>query len=81
MKNIELNKLISKRITYLREQQNLTIEKLAYTSGISKGGLSEIENYKKEPKINTILKICSGLGISAKDFFDFIEIEDYTNSI
>ena len=59
----------------------LTIEKLAYQSGISKGGLSEIERNKKEPRAYTILKICSGLGITMKDFFDFEEINTFLSSL
>lgn len=81
MKNKNFNKLICQRILSLRKDNGLTIEKLAYQSGISKGGLSEIERNKKEPRAYTILKICSGLGITMKEFFDFKEIDDFTNSL
>ena len=72
MINKDFNKLICNRILTLRKEHNLKLEQLAYQSGISKGGLSEIER-------NTILKICSGLGITMKEFFDFQEIDDFTN--
>jgi len=77
MTNSEFSKIISIRIKNLRRKNNLTIEQLAYQSGISKGGLSEIERNMKEPKLYTILKLCSGLGITMKEFFNFPEIDKF----
>ena len=57
------------------------MEQLAYQSGISKGGLSEIERCLKEPKIGTILKICVCLNITIKEFFDFKEINDVASKL
>ena len=79
MINKNFNKLICNRISTLRKEHNLKLEQLAYQSGISKGGLSEIERNMKEPRAYTILRICSGLGITMKEFFDFQEIDDFTN--
>ena len=73
----EFTQLISKRIDVLRKQENLTIESLAYKSGLSKGGLSEILRGRKMPNPFTIAKVCAGLGIKLKDFYDFKEFEDY----
>lgn len=70
----ELNIKIANRIIYLREKHRLTMEKLAYESGISKGGLSEIERGMKEPRLSTLLKICETLNISIKDFFNFEDL-------
>lgn len=67
----ELNKKIAKKIISLRKDRKLTMEKLAYESGISKGGLSEIERGMKEPRLSTLLKICETLDISIKEFFNF----------
>ena len=74
------NQIICKRISDLRKQNNLTLEKLAYQSGISKGGLSEIERSMKEPRAYTIFKICAGLGITMKEFFNFEEIDNFVES-
>lgn len=63
----------------MRKERKMTLEQLAYRSEISKGGLSEIERNMKEPRAYTILKLCSGLGISMKEFFDFEEINDFMN--
>ena len=77
----EFNEIICNRIKSLRLQHNLTIEQLAYQSGISKGGLSEIERNMKEPRAYTIFKICVGLGISIDYFFNFDEIKKYSNKL
>ncbi len=76
----KLYKQIGERIRVLREMRGLTMEKLAYESDISKGGLSEIERGMKEPRISTLVKICETLEISMKDFFDFdITNENFNN--
>lgn len=81
MINQDFNKIICQRISSLRKEHKLTLEQLAYQSGISKGGLSEIERNMKEPRAYTILKICNGLGISMKDFFDFQELEIFSENL
>lgn len=81
MINKDFNEIICQRILRLRKEHHLTLEALAYQSGISKGGLSEIERNMKEPRAYTILKICNGLGISMKDFFNFKELEEFAISI
>ncbi len=81
MVNKKFNQIVCQRILELRIKHELTQEQLAYQSGISKGGLSEIERNMKEPRAFTILKICSGLGITMKEFFDFKEINDFMDII
>lgn len=81
MTNKEFNKIICSRIRTLRQSNKLTLEKLAYQSGISKGGLSEIERNMKEPRIYTILKICTALDITMEDFFRFQEINEYAKTL
>ena len=78
MINQDFNKIICQRIFQLRKERKMTLEQLAYQSGISKGGLSEMERNMKEPRAYTILKICSGLGISMKEFFDFDELDKFS---
>lgn len=59
----------------------MTLEQLAYQSGISKGGLSEIERNIKEPRAYTILKICNGLGITIAKFFQFETINNFASKL
>lgn len=65
----------------LRKEYKMTLEQLAYQSGISKGGLSEIERNMKEPRVYTILKICNGLNITIGEFFTFDEINDFATKL
>jgi DNA-binding XRE family transcriptional regulator len=44
-----------------RRKRGLTLEKLAYGIGISKGNLSEIESGKRDPRYWTLSKIADGL--------------------
>ena len=81
MINQDFNNIICERITSLRKERNMTLEQLAYQSGISKGGLSEIERNMKEPRAYTILKICNGLGITIAEFFTFDAINEFATKL
>ena len=81
MINQDFNEIICKRVHILRKESGLTLEQLAYQSGISKGGLSEIERNMKEPRAYTLLRICNGLGITMKDFFDFDQINNFASTL
>ena len=48
----------------MRRSRGITLKKLAYEMGISKGNLSEIENGKKGPRFFTLVAIAEGLEIS-----------------
>jgi transcriptional regulator with XRE-family HTH domain len=81
MTNENFNKIICNRISTLRKEKKMTLEQLAYQSGISKGGLSEIERKMKEPRVYTILKICNGLDITISEFFNFNEINEFSSTL
>lgn len=66
-------KNIATRIDFLRTEQNLSIRDLAKKSGISKSQLSDIILSNKILNVNTLHLICTALGISLSDFFDFDE--------
>ena len=51
------------RIARERKRKGLTLEKLAYEIGISKGNLSDIENGKRDPRYSTLIAIAEGLDI------------------
>jgi transcriptional regulator with XRE-family HTH domain len=61
---------VNERITFLRKQKGLTVNKLANLAGISQSFLREIELGNKKPTIETLSLVCSALDISLKDFFD-----------
>ena len=81
MINQDFNKIVCERIGMLRKERKMTREQLAYQSGISKGGLSEIERNMKEPRAYTILKICNGLNITIGEFFTFDKINDFATKV
>lgn len=67
------DKKIGKLIKELRSQQNITLEKLAFESDFSKGGLSEIERGLRQIKISSLEKICKTLNIKLSEFFKLYE--------
>ena len=77
MNNNEFYKIIGNWISFLRKQKGLSLEALAYQSGISKGGLSEIERGMKEPRASTIFLICNTLFISLKDFLILMKLKNF----
>jgi transcriptional regulator with XRE-family HTH domain len=55
---------IGDRIKEIREERRLTQDQLAEKSGVSKGFLSDIENSKRNPSSEYVLKIANALGAS-----------------
>ena len=66
-----LKKAIEQRINNLCDERKITLNKLCTISGITQ---STIANYKSRSNTNistlTILRICNGLNITLKEFFD-----------
>lgn len=59
--------MIGKNISEIRKQKGLTLTELAERAGIAKSYLSNIErNLNKNPSINVVEKIASGLDIDVK---------------
>ena len=61
--------IVSKRITYLREEKKYSVNKLANLCGISQSYLRDIELGNKNPTIEILSIICNTLGLSLQDFF------------
>lgn len=70
---MNFNQKIGITIKKLREKQGLTLEKCAFVSDFSKGGLSEIERGLREIKISSLEKFCKTLEISLSEFFAYYE--------
>ena len=70
---------VAKRILELCEEYNIAVNALATLSGISPSTVYSMLNEKSQnPGIVSIKKLCDGLGISLRDFFNsdlFDEIE------
>ncbi|MDD3012566.1 MAG: helix-turn-helix transcriptional regulator [Candidatus Gastranaerophilales bacterium] len=67
---MELNNQIGNRIRSLRESKDpiMTMEALAWQSGISKSTLFMLETGRSDVKISTLAKICRTLGVSLEEF-------------
>lgn len=59
-----LVQIISENLKNYRETRNLSLDKLAQATGVSKSMLSQIERGKTNPSISTLLKIANGLKVS-----------------
>ena len=62
---------VKQRILDLCEIHNMTINKMALECGLTQSTLSSIINTgSQNPTLSTIAKICVGLKISVRDFFN-----------
>lgn len=70
-------KKVVKRINYLCQKQGISYYQLSYRSAVPITTLMHIiDCTTKNPGIFTIIKICNGLNITIKDFFDTEEFGD-----
>lgn len=62
---------VAKRIVQLCSERNIAINALANTSGVSPSTVYSILNEKSQnPGIVSINKLCDGLEITLREFFD-----------
>lgn len=70
-------KILSKRIANLCKQKGISYYLLSYKSTVPITTLMHIVNCStKNPGIFTIIKLCNGLNISIKEFFDSSDFDD-----
>jgi len=55
---------LGERIAKRRRSRGISLERLAYEMGISKGNLSDIEHGKRDPRYTTLRAIAEGLDLS-----------------
>lgn len=68
---MRLNKAVSRRLSELLTEKNMTAYKLYLASGIPKSTIGNILNCTYESvKLRIIHELCQGLGISLSEFFD-----------
>ena len=60
---------VGARIAQLRVTRNISQYALWKRSGIAQGALSQYEAGQKTPGIDTLERICAGLGITLAEFF------------
>jgi len=50
-----------------RKEKKLTLKEVSERAGVSEGFMSQVENNVKSPSVDTLMKICSAMGINAGD--------------
>lgn len=68
---LDANQVIGKNLKRIRKERKLSLGALSELAGVSKTMLSDIENSKSSPTINTILKIADGLELHYTALLDF----------
>lgn len=70
-------KKLAERITFLCQQQGISYYTLSYRSAVPITTIMHIvDGSTRNPGVFTIIKICNGLNMTVKDFFD---AEDFTD--
>jgi len=67
---MDINELVGKRITHLRNQKKLSQQKFANEADIERSYLTHVEKGRKNISLNTLKKITTALDVSFKDFFE-----------
>ena len=68
---MDLQQAIKYRIIKLCQMQNVTVNGLAMLSGMPQSTVNSlIDGSSQNPKLLTILRLCLGLNIELKEFFD-----------
>lgn len=62
---------VGERIRMFRMAQGLSQEKLANEIGMKPGYIGHLERGLKSPTVETLARICGGLGITLAELFDF----------
>lgn len=68
---MKLSSAISKKLLNICKEKNISVNELASMCCLTQSTVQNlIEGNSKNPKLLTIVRICDGLGIKMKDFFD-----------
>lgn len=79
---MNIKEAVEKRIIELCNENNIAINSLANISGISPSTVYSILNEKSQnPGVVSIKKICDGLEISIREFFDCDLFDDLEQEI
>lgn len=66
-KILDCNYQLGKRIRYLRNKKNLTIEELAFSCDVNRNYLCDLERGTRNPTLKIIEKISVGLNVSLSE--------------
>jgi len=64
---------LASRIKTARTSKGYTLDRVADISGLGKGLLSKVENFRVTPSLPTLSKLCEALGMSLSELFDGLD--------
>ena len=68
---MKISDAMSKKLLCILKENDITVNKLSSICCLTQSTVDSIVNGKsKNPKLLTIVRLCDGLGITLKDFFD-----------
>ena len=59
----------AERVRFLREEQDISQEKLAERAGLHRTYIGVVERLERNPSLSCIDKIANGLGVDVKELF------------
>ena len=59
----------AERVRFLREEQDISQEKLAESAGLHRTYIGMVERLERNPSLICIHKIANGLGVDVKELF------------
>lgn len=71
----EQEQFVYKRLRQEREKINLSQMELSLESGVSQNMITYIENGKRTPTVNTLIKLCNAMKISPAILFPSNDID------
>lgn len=72
---------VGERITQLRKEKGLTVNKLANLAGVSQSYLRDIELGNKQPTVEYLSYICDALGTTLEAFFADTQARDELSAL
>jgi transcriptional regulator with XRE-family HTH domain len=72
LRNMNLIQL-SQRIRLLRVQRGFTLEQVSEMTGLTRGVLSKVENFRVTPSLATLSKIAGAFGVSMSELFEGLD--------
>ncbi len=73
---LDVNQQFGARVRYLRNNQKISIEELAFRSNINSNYLSDLERGNRNPTLKVLNKISKGLGIDLSELLKGISGEE-----
>jgi transcriptional regulator with XRE-family HTH domain len=64
---------LASRVKAVRISKGYTLDRVAEISGLGKGLLSKVENFRVTPSLPTLAKLCEALGMSLSELFEGLD--------